>query len=113
MLRGYRRRVHHGPGQGYRAGFRSARDPRVLPRTVLYDPTLTVTIPPALSATSGMNAIAHCVEALYAKDANPMISMAAEEGIRALARSLPVVVKEPGNLEAGSGALYGAWLGGV
>src|SRR5580693_4835986 len=92
---------------------KTGRDPRVLPKTVLYDPTLTVTMPPMLSATSGMNSIAHCVEALYAKDANPIISMMAEEGIRALAKSLPVVVKAPSNLEARSDALYGAWLGGM
>jgi alcohol dehydrogenase class IV len=66
-----------------------------------------------LSATSGMNSIAHCVEALYAQEANPIVSMMAEDGIRALGKSLPVVVKEPGNLEARSQALYGAWLGGM
>ena len=92
---------------------KTGRDQRVLPKTVLYDPALTTTIPAGLSATSGMNAIAHCVEALYAKDANPIISMIAEEGIRALARSLPVVVEEPQNVDARSGALYGAWLAGV
>ena len=68
---------------------KTGRDPRVLPKTVLYDPTLTVTMPPMLSATSGMNSIAHCVEALYSKDANPIISMMAEEGIRAFAAGLP------------------------
>lgn len=92
---------------------KTGRDARVLPKTVLYDPTLTISMPAMLSATSGMNSIAHCVEALYAKDANPIISMMAEEGIRALAKSLPVVVKEPSNLVARSEALYGAWLGGV
>ena len=92
---------------------KTGRDPRVLPKTVLYDPTLTVTMPGMLSATSGMNSIAHCVEALYSKDANPIISMIAEEGIRALAVGLPEVVKEPANLEARSNALYGAWLGGI
>lgn len=91
----------------------TGRDPRVLPKTVLYDPCLTVTMPPMLSATSGMNSIAHCVEALYAQEANPIISMIAEDGIRALAESLPVVVKDPGNLEARGRALYGAWLGGI
>lgn len=91
----------------------TGRDPRVLPKTVFYDPSLTVTMPPMLSATSGMNSIAHCVEALYAQQANPIISMMAEDGIRALSESLPVVVKEPGNLEARSKALYGAWLGGI
>jgi maleylacetate reductase len=92
---------------------KTGRDARVLPKTVLYDPTLTVTMPPMLSATSGMNSIAHCVEALYSKDANPIISMIAEEGIRALALGLPVVVQGPTNLDARSNALYGAWLGGV
>ncbi|HEY1240093.1 MAG TPA: maleylacetate reductase [Bryobacteraceae bacterium] len=91
----------------------TGRDARVLPKTVLYDPCLTVTMPPILSATSGMNSIAHCVEALYAQEANPIISMIAEDGIRALAESLPVVVKDPGNLEARGRALYGAWLGGI
>lgn len=91
----------------------TGRDTRVLPKTVLYDPCLTVTMPALLSATSGMNSMAHCVEALYAQEANPIISMMAEDGIRALAASLPVVVKEPGNLEARSQALYGAWLGGM
>lgn len=92
---------------------KTGRDPRVLPKTVLYDASLTVTMPPLLSATSGMNSIAHCVEALYSKDANPIISMIAEEGIHALGTGLPAVVKDPGNLEARANALYGAWLGGV
>ncbi|MBV9770599.1 MAG: maleylacetate reductase [Bryobacterales bacterium] len=92
---------------------KTGRDPRVLPKTVLYDPALTISMPPMLSASSGMNSIAHCVEALYSKDANPIVSMIAEEGIRALAAGLPMVVKEPANLEARSEALYGAWLSGV
>ncbi len=92
---------------------RTGRDRKVLPKTVLYDPTLTVTLPPRISGPSGMNAIAHCVEALYAPDANPIISLLAAEGIRALARSLPVVVKEPAHLDARADALYGAWLAGT
>ncbi len=81
---------------------KNARDPRVLPKTVIYDPALTVSMSAMLSATSGMNAVAHCVEALYAQEANPIVSLMAEEGIRAMARSLPVVVKEPANMEARS-----------
>jgi len=92
---------------------RTARDARVLPATVIYDPALTLGLPPAVSAASGMNAIAHCVEALYARDANPITSLMAEEGIRALAAALPIVVGETSNLEARSDALYGAWLAGV
>jgi maleylacetate reductase len=86
---------------------------KVLPEVVIYDVDLTLTLPPALSATSGMNAIAHAVEALYAKDKNPIISLMASEGIAALARALPRIVKQPNELEARSDALYGAWLCGV
>jgi maleylacetate reductase len=86
---------------------RTGRDPAVLPRSVVYDPALTLSMPPGLSATSGINALAHAVEALYAPDASPVISLMAEEGIRALASALPVVT------EARSQALYGAWLCGA
>lgn len=92
---------------------KTGRDRRVLPKTVIYDPELTLTLPPGISGTSAMNAIAHCVEALYAFDGNPIISLMAAEGIRALARSAPVVVSDPGNREARADALYGAWLAGT
>ena len=84
-----------------------------MPRSVIYDVNLTLSLPPRIAAPSGMNALAHCVEALYAEDANPIVSLLAEEGIRALGRSLPVVVKDPGNVDARSDAQYGAWLGGT
>ena len=92
---------------------KTGRDLKVLPRAVIYDPELTLSLPPALSASSGMNAIAHSVEALYAQDANPVISLMAEEGIRALAKALPSIIQEPKNLSSRSEALYGAWLCGI
>ena len=92
---------------------KTGRDRKVLPRTVIYDPALTVSLPPQVSGPSGMNAMAHCVEALYAHDGNPIVTLMAAEGIRALARSLPVVVTQPDNLDARSDALYGAWLAGL
>ena len=92
---------------------KTMRDSRARPKTAIYDPALTTSMPAALSATSGMNAVAHCVEALYSQEASPIVSLIAEEGIRALAKSLPVVVKEPSNMEARSLAFYGAWLGGT
>ncbi|HEX8598478.1 MAG TPA: maleylacetate reductase [Chloroflexia bacterium] len=91
---------------------KTGRDVRVLPRTVIYDPALTLGLPAAVSGPSGINALAHCVEALYAPDGNPIVSLMAEEGARALAESLPVVVRAPANLAARSKALYGAWLAG-
>jgi len=92
---------------------RTGKDPRVLPKTVIYDPELTVSLPAHLSAASGMNAIAHAVEALYAQDANPIISLMAEESIAALGRALPRIVAQPADMHARSDALYGAWLAGT
>jgi maleylacetate reductase len=91
---------------------KTGRDPKVLPKTVIYDPALTLDLPPHVSAASGMNAMAHCVEALYAHDGNPIVSMMAEEGIRALASALPRVMENPKDIDARSDALYGAWLAG-
>jgi len=92
---------------------KTGRDRKVLPKTVIYDPALTLTLPARIAGPSGMNAIAHCVEGLYAMDGNPIISLFAAEGIRALARSLPIVVASPGDLDARAEALYGAWLAGT
>ena len=92
---------------------RTGRDPRVLPRTVIYDPELTLTLPAGLSVTSGLNAIAHACEGLYASDANPIVSLMAEEGIRALSLALPRIVAAPNDLDARGDALYGAWLCGA
>jgi alcohol dehydrogenase class IV len=92
---------------------RTYRDARMQPRTVIYDPELTVTLPPTVAGPSGMNALAHCVEAFYAENASPLLSLVAEEGIRALAQSLPRVVDQPADQEASARALYGAWLGGL
>jgi maleylacetate reductase len=92
---------------------KTGRDRKVLPKAVIYDAELTLSLPPKIAGPSGMNAIAHCVEGLYAMDGNPIISMFAAEGIRALARSLPRVVEAPANLDARADALYGAWLAGT
>jgi maleylacetate reductase len=92
---------------------RTGRDPRVLPRTVIYDPLLTLSLPTRLTVTSGMNAVAHAVEGLYAADANPISSLMAEEGIRALAGGLPRVVARPDDIDARAECLYGAWLCGA
>src|ERR1044071_2136828 len=92
---------------------KTGRDPKVVPKAVIYDPELTLDLPVAVSAASGMNAIAHCAEALYAHDGNPIVSLMAEEGIRALASALPGITSHPQNLEARSEALNGAWLAGM
>ena len=88
-------------------------DPKILPGTVLYDVDLTMTLPKVLSATSGVNAIAHAVEALYARNTNPIISLLALEGTKALAESLPEIITDPQSRSARERAQYGAWLCGT
>ncbi|MEZ5658034.1 MAG: maleylacetate reductase [Burkholderiaceae bacterium] len=93
----------------------TGRDPAVLPRVVIYDSILLASLPVAMAGVSGMNAIAHCVEALYAVDANPVISLFAEQGIMALAEALPQLVEGKPMLRPGalSRAQYGCWMAGM
>jgi alcohol dehydrogenase class IV len=91
----------------------TGRSPAVLPRLVVYDPELTLSLPPAISGPSAMNALAHCVEAFYAPGANPITALIAEEGIRALARGVPGAVASPGELGPREETLYGAYLAGA
>ena len=79
--------------------------PKILPETVIYDVDLTLRLPPGLTAVSGLNAMAHAAEALYARDRNPVTSM--------LASALPVLVEQPADRDARWQALYGAWLCGA
>lgn len=89
------------------------RDMKVLPEVVLYDVALTLSLPAGLSGTSGINAIAHSVEALYAQDTNPIMKVLAEQSIAALGRALPAVAQDPQNRSARSDAQYGAFLAGA
>ncbi|GAA3886335.1 maleylacetate reductase [Leifsonia kafniensis] len=89
----------------------TGRDRVVLPVKVIYDPELSLALPLGISATSGMNAIAHAVEALWAPDRSPLISLMAEEGVRAIATALPQL-KHGADLAGRSNLLYGAWLCG-
>jgi maleylacetate reductase len=84
----------------------------VLPKVVIYDVNLTLGLPVKLTVTSGLNAIAHACEALYAEDANPIVSMLAADGIARLAGALPRICREPRHRAARSDALYGAWACG-
>lgn len=90
----------------------TGRNERVLPKTVIYDPALTVSLSREVTGPSALNAIAHCVEALYAPDANPVTSLVAEEGIRRMAVALPALSRDPMDLEARAIALYAAYLAG-
>lgn len=92
---------------------KTGKDFNVKPKVVIYDPHLTVTLPEGLTVTSGMNAIAHCVEGIYAENKNPIISLLAEEGIHAISSSLPKILENPQDIESRSQAQYGCWLGGT
>ncbi len=92
---------------------RTGRSPDVLPRVVVYDPTLTVGLPPGVTGPSAFNAIAHCVEALWMPEANPITSAMAIEGVRAIAAALPTVVGAPDDLDARGALQYGACLAGT
>jgi alcohol dehydrogenase class IV len=88
-------------------------DAAVLPKVVVYDPVLTFSLPAAITGPSAMNAVAHCVEAFYAPRANPICSLMAEEGVRALAAGAPAAVERGDDLDARSLTLYGAYLAGA
>jgi maleylacetate reductase len=90
----------------------TGRDARVVPRAIVYDPALTLSLPARVVGPSGMNAIAHAVEALYAPDVGPLTTAIAEEAIRSLGGALPGIARDPLDLQARSMALAGAWLAG-
>ena len=92
---------------------KTGRDARVLPRTVIYDPALTLSLPVGMSVTSGINAIAHAAEGLYALDSNPIMDLMAKEGIAAMGRALPAIKNGATDMQARSDAQYGAWLCGT
>jgi alcohol dehydrogenase class IV len=87
--------------------------PKILPEAVIYDVNLTLSMSPRFSVLSGFNAMAHALEALYARDRNPIITLMAQEAIAKLATALPEVSARPRDLAARTDALYGAWLSGV
>ncbi len=91
----------------------TGRDARVLPKCVIYDPELTLGLPLAITVSSAFNAIAHAAEGLYAADTNPVVSLMAEEGIRASAGALFPLLSGARDLAARTDALYGAWLCGM
>ncbi|MBN9016485.1 MAG: maleylacetate reductase [Rhizobiales bacterium] len=91
----------------------TVRDPKILPEVVIYDPELTLGLPVGMSVASGLNAMAHAVEGLYARDRDPISTLQAVEGIRALKEALPAIVDSPRDLAARTTALYGSWLCGT
>jgi alcohol dehydrogenase class IV len=92
---------------------RTGRDLGVQPVTVIYDPELTLELPVAIAGPSAMNALAHAVEGLYGPGANPVMSAVALESVRVLVEHLPLMRREPTNIDERSAVLYGAYLAGA
>jgi alcohol dehydrogenase class IV len=90
----------------------TGRSLAVLPKVVIYDPQLTLTLPAGVTGPSAMNAIAHCVEALYVPNANPITTLLAQRGIAALAQGAPRAFEHPDDIDARSLTLFGAYLAG-
>jgi alcohol dehydrogenase class IV len=88
-------------------------DPRVLPRTVVYDASLILSLPVEMSVASGLNALAHCVDSMWAPRVDPIDQAFALEGMRALARGLPEVAAEPQDIDGRELTLYGAYVAAV
>jgi maleylacetate reductase len=86
--------------------------PTITPLGVVYDPELTRTTPPRVSAETGMNALAHCVEALWSTRRSPEAEAVALAGAQRLVAALPGVVEEPDDLDLRAAALEGAALAG-
>lgn len=91
----------------------TTRADSILPTAVIYDPTLTDGLPLKMSIVSGLNAMAHAAEALYAHDRNPISSMLAVEGFGAMKTGLGLIFEDERSIEGRDTALYGAWLCGT
>ena len=85
-------------------------DLRVLPKVIIYDAALTTSLPVGMSVASGLNALAHCVDAMWGPNADPINAALAAEGIRVLAAGLPMVVADPADLDGREQILYAAYL---
>ena len=88
------------------------RDPRALPKAVVYDPTTTLGLPPRVTATSGLNALAHCMEAIVGPGATPFSALVAREAAALLPDALRACVHDGSDLAARSAAQYAAFLAG-
>ncbi|WP_436497088.1 maleylacetate reductase [Actinokineospora sp. HUAS TT18] len=88
-------------------------DARVLPATVIYDATLQATLPVELSVASGLNALAHSVDSMWAPRTDPINQALAVEAIRVLVAGLPLIKADPGDLRGHEKTLCGAYLSAV
>jgi maleylacetate reductase len=91
---------------------RTGLDENVRPRTVIYDSDLSRELPLAVTAASALNALAHCVDSIWAPGATPITTALAEQGARYLCEGLVAVLERPADREARDALLLGASLAG-
>ena len=91
----------------------TANHPESVPKLVIYDPNLTLDLPPEMTASTGINALAHCIEALYSITRNPLSTAAASTGVRHIFNALLRCYKQPDDLEARTEMLLGSHLAGL
>lgn len=91
----------------------TVRDAKIAPKLVIYDPSLTLNLPPSLTAGTGINALAHCIEAVYSVTRHPLSTAAALSGIGAITRALPHCYHNGSDLATRTEMLLGAHLGGT
>lgn len=102
--------THHTDGAMHKI---TVRDAKIAPKLVIYDPLLTLNLPPEVTAGTGINALAHCVEAAYSVTRHPLSTAAALAGIQAITRALPRCYRQGDDLAARTEMLRGAHLGGT
>src|SRR5579883_62266 len=101
--------THHVDGSARKV---TMTDAKITPKLTVYDPLLTLNLSPVLTASTGVNALAHCIEALYSITRNPLSTAAATSGVRAIMHALPRCYADGSNVEARTEMLTGAFLGG-
>ena len=89
-----------------------AGGPTITPMAAVYDPELTLSTPPRVSAETGMNALAHCVEVVYSPSRTPEAEAIGLAGARRIVSALPLVVDDPGDVDVRASMLEGAALAG-
>ena len=101
--------THHIDGDARKV---TLTDSKITPKLVLYDPLLTLNLPPEVTASTGINALAHCIEALYSITRNPLSTSEALSGIHSIYTALPLCYLDGNDLEARTEMLVGACLAG-
>jgi maleylacetate reductase len=86
--------------------------PTIAPIAAIYDPELTLSTPPRVSAETGMNALAHCVEVVYSPHRTPEAEAIGLAGARRIVHALPLVVDDPDDVDVRASMLEGAVLAG-